>query len=69
MFLYKYILFFNHSQLRFFLLTFQATIHSIRLPKQSTVGDVLNDLRTKVPFSVACIEIVLIPVKCEDLSS
>ena len=27
---------------------FQVTIHTIRLPKQSTVGDVLNDLKTKV---------------------
>ena len=26
----------------------QVVIHTIRLPKQSTVGDVINDLKTKV---------------------
>jgi ubiquitin carboxyl-terminal hydrolase 7 len=26
----------------------EVSIHSIRLPKNSTVGDVLNDLRSKV---------------------
>ncbi|KAK9128013.1 hypothetical protein Syun_016810 [Stephania yunnanensis] len=27
----------------------EVVIHSIRLPKQSTVGDILNDLKTKIP--------------------
>lgn len=27
---------------------YQVVIHSIRLPKNSTVGDVINDLKTKV---------------------
>lgn len=27
---------------------FQVIIHNIRLPKQSTVGDVINELKTKV---------------------
>lgn len=31
-----------------FYLFIQVVIHTIRLPKQSTVGDVLNDLKTKV---------------------
>jgi hypothetical protein len=26
----------------------QVSAHNIRLPKQSTVGDVINDLKTKV---------------------
>ena len=26
----------------------QVVVHTIRLPKQSTVGDVINDLKTKV---------------------
>jgi len=26
----------------------QVSVHSIRLPKNSTVGDVLNDIKTKV---------------------
>jgi hypothetical protein len=30
------------------LLCGQVVIHTIRLPKQSTVGDVINDLKTKV---------------------
>jgi hypothetical protein len=30
------------------LLFCQVVIHTIRLPKQSTVGDVINDLKTKV---------------------
>lgn len=34
-------------------LAHQVTIHTIRLPKQSTVGDVLNDLKTKVKFSAS----------------
>ncbi|KAL3338231.1 hypothetical protein AABB24_030400 [Solanum stoloniferum] len=29
----------------------EVTIHTIRLPKQSTIGDVLNDLKTKVELS------------------
>ena len=29
-------------------LSFQVVIHNIRLPKQSTVGDVLNEIKTKV---------------------
>lgn len=27
---------------------YQVVIHTIRLPKQSTVADVINDLKTKV---------------------
>lgn len=27
---------------------FQVAIHNIRLPKQSTVGDVINELKRKV---------------------
>ena len=30
------------------LLCCQVVIHTIRLPKQSTVGDVISDLKTKV---------------------
>ena len=29
----------------------QVVIHTIRLPKQSTVGDVINDLKTKVSLA------------------
>ena len=29
----------------------QVVIHTIRLPKQSTVGDVLDDLKTKVTIA------------------
>ena len=29
---------------------YQVVIHNIRLPKQSTVGDVINELKTKVTF-------------------
>ncbi|XP_058115142.1 ubiquitin C-terminal hydrolase 12-like [Magnolia sinica] len=29
----------------------EVVIHTIRLPKQSTVGDVINDLKTKVELS------------------
>ena len=35
----------------FFSLFIQVVIHTIRLPKQSTVGDVLDDLKTKVILS------------------
>ena len=31
----------------------QVVIHTVRLPKQSTVGDVINDLKTKVIYSVS----------------
>jgi len=34
----------------FFIYFCQVIIHTIRLPKQSTVGDVLDDLKTKVKF-------------------
>ena len=36
------------SSVTLFYLFIQVVIHTIRLPKQSTVGDVLNDLKTKV---------------------
>ena len=36
--------------LTWFILPFQVVIHTIRLPKNSTVGDVIMDLKTKVSF-------------------
>ncbi|KAJ1702648.1 hypothetical protein LUZ63_002427 [Rhynchospora breviuscula] len=40
----------------------EVSIHSIRLPKNSTVGDVLNDLRTKVELSHPNAELRLLEV-------
>ncbi|RWR85437.1 ubiquitin carboxyl-terminal hydrolase 12 isoform X1 [Cinnamomum micranthum f. kanehirae] len=40
----------------------EITIHSIRLPKQSTVGDVINDLKTKVELSHPNTELRLLEV-------
>nr|GEW40507.1 ubiquitin carboxyl-terminal hydrolase 12-like isoform X2 [Tanacetum cinerariifolium] len=40
----------------------EPVIHNIRLPKQSTVGDVLNDLKTKVELSNPNAELRLIEV-------
>lgn len=37
---------------------FQVVIHNIRLPKQSTVGDVINVLKTKVSLSIS-VELML----------
>lgn len=36
------------SNLKALVLWLQPVIHNIRLPKQSTVGDVLNEIKTKV---------------------
>ncbi|KAI3512031.1 hypothetical protein L1887_19194 [Cichorium endivia] len=40
----------------------EPVIHNIRLPKQSTVGDVLNDLKTKVELSHPNAELRLLEV-------
>ncbi|RWR80358.1 ubiquitin carboxyl-terminal hydrolase 12 isoform X1 [Cinnamomum micranthum f. kanehirae] len=40
----------------------EVVIHSIRLPKQSTVGDVINDLKTKVELSHPNAELRLLEV-------
>ncbi|KAG5053183.1 hypothetical protein JHK87_005381 [Glycine soja] len=40
----------------------EVVIHTIRLPKQSTVGDVLNDLKTKVELSDPEAELRLLEV-------
>ncbi|CAN6465077.1 unnamed protein product [Victoria cruziana] len=40
----------------------EVVIHSIRLPKQSTVGDVINDLKSKVELSNANAELRLLEV-------
>ncbi|GMP22123.1 hypothetical protein CsSME_00000281 [Camellia sinensis var. sinensis] len=40
----------------------EVEIHSIRLPKQSTVGDVINDLKTKVELSHPNSELRLLDV-------
>jgi ubiquitin carboxyl-terminal hydrolase 7 len=40
----------------------EVSIHSIRLPKNSTVGDVLNDLRSKVELSHPNAELRLLEV-------
>ncbi|XP_028116240.1 ubiquitin carboxyl-terminal hydrolase 12-like isoform X11 [Camellia sinensis] len=40
----------------------EVEIHSIRLPKQSTVGDVINDLKTKVELSHPNSELRLLEV-------
>ncbi|RDX99544.1 Ubiquitin carboxyl-terminal hydrolase 13, partial [Mucuna pruriens] len=40
----------------------EVVIHTIRLPKQSTVGDVLDDLKTKVELSVPEAELRLLEV-------
>jgi len=40
----------------------EVSVHSIRLPKQSTVGDVINELRTKVELSNPTAEIRLLEV-------
>ncbi|KAL4200392.1 hypothetical protein AMTRI_Chr03g56220 [Amborella trichopoda] len=40
----------------------EVVIHSIRLPKQSTVGDVINDLKTKVELSNPNAELRLLEI-------
>ncbi|KAL5568701.1 hypothetical protein UlMin_025276, partial [Ulmus minor] len=40
----------------------EVVIHTVRLPKQSTVGDVINDLKTKVELSHPNAEIRLLEV-------
>ncbi|GLJ31724.1 hypothetical protein SUGI_0637840 [Cryptomeria japonica] len=40
----------------------EVSVHNIRLPKQSTAGDVINDLKTKVGLSNADAEIRLLEV-------
>lgn len=40
----------------------EVVIHTIRLPKQSTVGDVINDLKTKVELSHPSAEVRLLEV-------
>ncbi|KAH7561340.1 hypothetical protein JRO89_XS10G0213700 [Xanthoceras sorbifolium] len=40
----------------------EVSIHTIRLPKQSTVGDVINDLKTKVELSHPNAELRLLEV-------
>ncbi|KAL1821181.1 ubiquitin C-terminal hydrolase 12 [Daucus carota subsp. sativus] len=40
----------------------EVVIHNIRLPKQSTVGDVLNEIKTKVELSHANAELRLLEV-------
>ncbi|KAJ7974826.1 Ubiquitin carboxyl-terminal hydrolase 12 [Quillaja saponaria] len=40
----------------------EVTIHTVRLPKQSTVGDVINDLKAKVELSHPDAEIRLLEV-------
>ncbi|XP_057843456.1 ubiquitin C-terminal hydrolase 13 isoform X3 [Cryptomeria japonica] len=40
----------------------EVSVHTIRLPKQSTVGDVINDLKTKVELSNPDAEIRLLEV-------
>ncbi|CAN8237138.1 unnamed protein product [Cochlearia groenlandica] len=40
----------------------EVVIHNIRLPKQSTVGDVINDLKTKVELSQPDAELRLLEV-------
>lgn len=40
----------------------EVTIHTIRLPKQSTIADVLNDLKTKVELSRPDAELRLLEV-------
>ncbi|KAJ6892679.1 ubiquitin carboxyl-terminal hydrolase 13-like isoform X1 [Populus alba x Populus x berolinensis] len=40
----------------------EVVIHTIRLPKQSTVGDVINDLKTKVELSHPSAELRLLEV-------
>ncbi|XP_060968980.1 ubiquitin C-terminal hydrolase 12-like isoform X3 [Cannabis sativa] len=40
----------------------EVVIHTVRLPKQSTVGDVINDLKTKVELSHPAAEIRLLEV-------
>uniref|UniRef100_A0A0D6QRD3 ubiquitinyl hydrolase 1 n=1 Tax=Araucaria cunninghamii TaxID=56994 RepID=A0A0D6QRD3_ARACU len=40
----------------------EASVHIVRLPKQSTVGDVINDLKTKVELSSPNAEIRLLEV-------
>ncbi|XP_059628517.1 ubiquitin C-terminal hydrolase 12-like isoform X1 [Cornus florida] len=40
----------------------EVVIHTIRLPKQSTVGDVINDLKTKVELSHPSVELRLLEV-------
>ncbi|KAI7729020.1 hypothetical protein M8C21_024565, partial [Ambrosia artemisiifolia] len=40
----------------------EVVIHTIRLPKQSTVGDVINDLKTKVELSNPNAELRLLEV-------
>jgi hypothetical protein len=42
---------------------YQVSVHSIRLPKNSTVGDVLNDIKSKVnicmPYFMVCCHILV----------
>ncbi|OAY39147.1 ubiquitin C-terminal hydrolase 12 isoform X2 [Manihot esculenta] len=40
----------------------EVVIHTIRLPKQSTIGDVINDLKTKVELSHPSAELRLLEV-------
>ncbi|KAH9699312.1 ubiquitin carboxyl-terminal hydrolase 12 [Citrus sinensis] len=40
----------------------EVSVHTIRLPKQSTVGDVINDLKTKVELSQPDAELRLLEV-------
>ncbi|KAJ6901063.1 hypothetical protein NC652_026990 [Populus alba x Populus x berolinensis] len=40
----------------------EVVIHTIRLPKQSTVGDVINDLKTKVELSHPSAELRLLEI-------
>ncbi|KAF7153501.1 hypothetical protein RHSIM_Rhsim01G0198200 [Rhododendron simsii] len=40
----------------------EVSVHTIRLPKQSTVGDVINELKTKVELSHADAELRLLEV-------
>ena len=35
-------------------------IHTIRLPKQSTVGDVINELKTKVVLSTCNLVVLML---------
>ena len=37
----------------------QAVIHTVRLPKQSTVGDVLDDLKTKVSIATLIFPVMM----------
>ncbi|KAK4772063.1 hypothetical protein SAY86_013838 [Trapa natans] len=45
----------------------EVVIHTIRLPKNSTVGDVINDLKTKVDLSHPNTELRLLEVFCHKI--